>query len=219
LIRKDDTPSFTSSEIADRSTAGPSAKASEASPFAAAIQPPPASGDGKNVGTSSSSPSNEEASSLDQDSAAVAEGQAQSETAPTYATSLVHSAKLVERAGSAELRLGLRSGEFGSVDIRTSMVRNQFTADISVERLELSRVLAAELSTLQDRLTAQRVSVANVTVHNQTGSHSTSSEQQNPRDGPRVPLASSVSRSDEGLIQVTGVFQGNGSTSRLDIHM
>lgn len=219
LIRKDDTLSYTSSETGDHSTASPMAKASEASPFGIGTQPPMATGDGKNASTSLSSAGNGEARALDQDSAAAADGQAQAESALTYPLSLVQSAKLVERAGSAELRLGIRAGEFGSVDIRTSMVRNQFTAEISAERLELSRVLAAELSTLQDRLAAQRVSVANVTVLNHTGSHSTSPEQQNPRDGPRAQVTTSLSRPDEGLMPVAATFQGIASVSRLDIHM
>ena len=97
------------------------------------------------------------------------EAETRAQAAAGYANSLLHSARLVERVGQAELRIGIQTGEFGNVDIRTSMVRNQFTAQISVERGELGKVLAAELPSLQNKLSEQRLPGANITLQNQSG--------------------------------------------------
>jgi flagellar hook-length control protein FliK len=156
---------------------------------------------------------------LEPSSTGVAEAQTLGETAAVYPTSVVQSAKLVERIGESELRLGIRAGEFGSVDIRTSMVHNQFTAEISVERGELGRVMAAELPSLQSRLTEQGVPVANITVQNHTGGASTASDQQNPRGGQQQYATNLANAREEGPMPMLVAFEGTAPASRLDIHM
>jgi hypothetical protein len=163
--------------------------------------------------------SDQQPGKLGQSSTGVAEAQTSGETAAVYPSSLVQSAKLVERIGEAELRLGIRAGEFGSVDIRTSMAHNQFTAEISVERGELGRVMAAELSSLQSRLTEQGVPVASITVQNHTGGPSTASDQQNPRGGQQQYAANLASAREEGPMPMLVPFEGAAPASRLDIHM
>jgi hypothetical protein len=163
--------------------------------------------------------SDQQPGKLERSSTGVAEAQTPGETAAVYPSSLVQSAKLVERIGEAELRLGIRTGEFGSVDIRTSMVHNQFTAEISVERGELGRVMAAELPSLQSRLTEQGVPVASITVQNHTGGASTASDQQNPRGGQQQYAANLASAREEGPMPMLVPFEGAAPASRLDIHM
>jgi len=156
---------------------------------------------------------------LDQKSTGVAQSHPQGEGTAPYPTSVVHSAKLVERMGETELRLGIRAGEFGRVDVRTSMVRNQFTAEISTDRGELGRALAAELPNLQSRLTDQRVPVANITVQDHTGGHSAPSEQQHPRHGQSVyPMNPGVER-EEGPMPAGMALEATAEASRLDIRM
>ena len=197
--RKDGSTSSANSQTTDQGNGSVPAKGIEAPPSfsVAGSQPASTTSDGKNASVSSSGKTSDQPTGqFDPESTGVAQGQTQ-DTQSAYPTSLINSAKLVERIGEAELRLGIRAGEFGSVDIRTSMVRNQFTAEISVEHGELGRVMAAELPSLQNRLTEQRVPVANITVQNHTGSHSTASEQQRPRDGQQMYTTNSVSRQDE----------------------
>lgn len=222
--RKDDSPASANSQAADQSKGSVPAKAIEASPSSSAAVSQPLStgmtGEGKNANASlPPNASGQQTSQFDPESTGVAHGQTQPESQAAYPLSLINSAKLVERIGEAELRLGIRAGEFGSVDIRTSMVRNQFTAEISVERGELGRVMAAELPSLQDRLMEQRVPVANITVQNHTGSHSAGSEQQKPRDGQQVYTTNSLSRLDEGPMPALVALEGTAPASRLDIHM
>jgi flagellar hook-length control protein FliK len=219
--RKDDSQSSLSSSTPDQNLVSAPAKTIDSSQVfsVSGTQTSPATGDGKTATAGvPQEGSDPKAGQLDQTSTGVAQSQ-QGETAGSYPTSLVHSAKLVERVGEAELRLGIRAGEFGSVDVRTSMIRNQFTAEISTERGELGRAMAAELPSLHNRLAEQRVPVANITLQNQTGNQSTASEQQKPRDGQRMYATNSGSGREEGPISALVALDGTAPTSGLDIHM
>jgi flagellar hook-length control protein FliK len=220
--RKDDSQSSLSSQTPDQTIGSAPAKTTDATPSfsVAGIQPSPTTGDGKSASVGVPHETGPQAGQPDQKSTGVAQSQAQGENAAAYPTSLVHSAKLVERIGETELRLGIRAGEFGSVDIRTSMVRNQFTAEISVERGELGRVMAAELPNLQNRLSEQRVPImANITLQNHTGGQSTASEQQKPRDSQPVYAMNLASAREEGTMPALVALEATAPASRLDIHM
>ncbi len=153
------------------------------------------------------------------ESSGIAANHAQPELPAAYPTSLMNSARLIERMGEAELRLGMRAGEYGNVDIRTSMVRNQFTAEISVERGELGRAMAADLPGLQDRLAEQRLPVTNIILQDHSGSPSNAGEQHKPRGGQPVYESNSVKNEDEVPMSAVAALEANISSSRLDIHM
>jgi len=216
--RKDDLASSANSEEADQKGTGP-IKASEVSPsFPVAGNQPLTTSDGKNASAGlSPNASDPRSGAFGQESTGVKQSPTQPET-QTYPTSLINSAKLVERVGEAELRLGMQAGEFGRVDIRTSMVRNQFSAEISVERGELGRVMAADLPSLQNRLTDYRLPTVNLTIQNHPGS-STGAEQQKRQDEQRAYSTNSVSSRDEGPIAPLVAWEGTAAASRLDIHI
>ena len=223
--RKDDSTSSTNSQAADPANAAAPAKASDASASFSVASQPASTGDSKTATANSPAKAPDQSNDQptghhDAESASVAPGQTMADAQAAYPTSAVNSARLVERMGESELRLGIRAGEFGSVDIRTSMVRNQFTAEISVERGELGRVMAAELPGLQNRLSEQRVPFANITLQNHTGSQSSASEQQRPRDGqPLYAATNSTSSQNEGPMPAVVALEGTTPASRLDIHM
>ena len=219
--RKDDAPPSGGSTVDDQATATTPAKpvASTTAFSVAGIQPSTSAADGKSSNVGVPHEGSDLPGQLDQKSTGVVQSQAQGESSSPYPTSVVHSAKLVERMGETELRLGIRAGEFGSVDVRTSMVRNQFTAEISTERGELGRALAAELPSLQNRLTDQRVPVANITLQSHTGSHSGPPEQQNPRQGQPVYPTNPGSGREEGLMPAMVASEATVEASRLDIRM
>jgi flagellar hook-length control protein FliK len=151
--------------------------------------------------------------------AATEDAEAATEAAAVSANSPIHAARLVAGIEQSELRVGLRSGEFGNVDIRTSLVRNQFTAEISVERGELGRVLAAELPSLQHRLSEQHLSAADITVQHHSSGGS-SEFQQGSRQGDRaVPVNSSGDRESQGGSMPVLPVEHMETTARLDIHM
>ena len=54
--------------------------------------------------------------------------------------------------GQSEMRVGIRSNEFGNISISTSSTRELISAQISLEHGELARTLAAHLPEVQQRL-------------------------------------------------------------------
>jgi len=152
-------------------------------------------------------------------SAAAAETEARVQAAATYANSLLHSARLLERAGQTEIRVGIQTGEFGNVDIRTSMVRNQFTAQISVERGELGRVLAAELPNLQNKLSEQRLPMSNITLQHQASGGSSGFGQGSRHSQTSPSFAMTQNVETEMPAAWLPSPENSISTGRLDVHM
>jgi hypothetical protein len=142
------------------------------------------------------------------------------EAAALAATSPLHAAKLVAGMERSELRMGLHAGEFGNVDIRTSLVRNQFTAEISVERGELGRALAAELPNLQHRLTEQQhLPSATITVQEHSTSGSSEFQQGSRQSQSAPPVNAPGSRGQEDSSPLVLPVEAMEATARLDIHM
>ncbi len=219
--RKDGLLSSVTPQGTDQSDDSASAKGIGLTPPSslAAIAPPSPNGDSSDANAGLPSKANDQDGHSNQDLTGAAQNLATPESTAAYPAPLISSAKLIERIGEAELRLGIRAGEFGSVDIRTSMVRNQLTAEISVERGELGRVMAAELSGLQTRLSEQRIPVANITVQNHTGGQSTAAGEQKPRDEQQISAPSPVGHGHEGVMAALISSEVTASTTRLDIHM
>lgn len=87
---------------------------------------------------------------------------------PTSASSPVATAKLVQGMSQSEFRVGMQSLEFGSIDIRTSVARHMFSAQISVEHNDMAKSLTADLPALFHKLADQQVPVASITIHGQS---------------------------------------------------
>jgi hypothetical protein len=74
-----------------------------------------------------------------------------SATAPD-ALPVINSARLIQSVGQTEMRVGMRSNEFGNISISTSSTRDLISAQISVDHGELAKTLAAHLPEMQSRL-------------------------------------------------------------------
>ncbi len=140
---------------------------------------------------------------------------------PVAPGAVMQSAKLLERIGQSELHIGVQAGEFGNVDIRTSMTHHQMTAEISVEHGDLGRALAAELPSLQNKLAEHRINSANLVLQTQTGDSSSSSHRQG--DWQRVQSLPATIYSSEADSRTEAWLPPMGfvteSNARLDIHM
>jgi hypothetical protein len=64
----------------------------------------------------------------------------------------INTAKLIQNMGQSEMRVGMRSTEFGSISISTSATRDLISAQISLDHGELAKTLAAGLPEMQARL-------------------------------------------------------------------
>jgi hypothetical protein len=65
---------------------------------------------------------------------------------------VINSAKLIQSIGQTEMRVGLRSSDFGNISISTSATRDSISAQISLDHGELARTLAFHLPEMQARL-------------------------------------------------------------------
>jgi hypothetical protein len=74
-----------------------------------------------------------------------------STTAP-QALPVINTAKLIQSIGQSEMRVGMRSNEFGSISISTSATRDSISAQISLDHGELAKTLAVHLPEMQARL-------------------------------------------------------------------
>lgn len=73
-------------------------------------------------------------------------------TAAPQASPVINTAKLIQSAGQSEMRVGMRSNEFGNISISTSATRDSISAQISLDHGELAKTLAAHLPEIQARL-------------------------------------------------------------------
>ena len=97
-----------------------------------------------------------------------------------------HSAQLLDKVSQSELRLGMRTGEFGNVEIRTSIEHQQVKAEISSERGDLGGALATELPRLEQRMREQNVPLSTVVVHD-ANARAGSGADRGPRQQPLQP--------------------------------
>lgn len=81
---------------------------------------------------------------------------------------VINTAKLIHSMGQSEMRVGMRSDEFGNISISTTASKDVITAQISLDHSELAKTLAAQLPEMQARLNSGQT----VNVHidmNSTG--------------------------------------------------
>jgi len=72
--------------------------------------------------------------------------------AAPQALPVINTAKLIQSMGQSEMRVGMRSTEFGNISISTSSTRDLISAQISLDHGELARTLTAHLPEMQARL-------------------------------------------------------------------
>jgi hypothetical protein len=65
---------------------------------------------------------------------------------------VINTAKLIQSMGQSEMRVGMRSTEFGTISISTSSTRDLISAQITLDHGELAKTLAAHLPEIQARL-------------------------------------------------------------------
>ncbi len=62
---------------------------------------------------------------------------------------VINTARLIQSMGQSEMRVGMRSTDFGNISISTSATRDLISAQISLDHGELARTLATHLPEMQ----------------------------------------------------------------------
>jgi hypothetical protein len=134
------------------------------------------------------------------------------------ATVALHSAKLLDSLGRSELRVGMKMGDLGNVEIRTQLHHDQVRAEISVERGDLGHTLAAELPALQQKLRDHDVPIASIVVNHQaaagSGSFERGSQQQQQATTPMAHVFGV-----ESFHSISSPEETHSTDSALDIHI
>jgi hypothetical protein len=130
----------------------------------------------------------------------------------------INTARLVQTMSESEMRVGMRSTEFGDISIRTSVSQQQLTAQISVDHGELGNAISAHLPSLQSKLGSDFGLHASIEVNqlggSATGGSGQSSHQNHKMISQPVPLDSSALQADADPITLP---HESLEVSRLDI--
>jgi flagellar hook-length control protein FliK len=138
------------------------------------------------------------------------------ETLPTSASSPV-TAKFVQGMNQSEFRVGMQSQEFGNIDIRTSVARHMFSAQISVEHGDMAKSMTAQLPGLYHRLADQQVAVGNIVIHGQNLGTSSGLAQDAQHQNWQSQGHGAAKSSAEPVLPV--ITEGTNSAGRLDIRI
>jgi hypothetical protein len=90
----------------------------------------------------------------------------------------VQTAHLVQQLSETELHVGIQSGQFGKIDIHTSISQSQISARIYVEHDELGKAMAGALPQLHDKLAVEHRLDAQVELYNTGSSYSSGADRQ-----------------------------------------
>jgi hypothetical protein len=90
--------------------------------------------------------------------------------AVAQAAPVINTAKLIQSMGQTEMRVGMRSIEFGNISISTSTTQGLISAQISLDHGELAKTLAAQLPEMQARLSSEQAMDVRIDMNStQTG--------------------------------------------------
>jgi flagellar hook-length control protein FliK len=146
------------------------------------------------------------------------EGDLPDEALPTATASSVTSAKLVHDMGQSEFRVGMQTQEFGSIDIRTSVARHMFSAQISVEHSDVAKSMTADLPALYHKLADQQVPVASIVIQGQSFATSSGLAQDSQQPQTWRPQSYNATKSDAETA-LPGLIETLDSAGRLDIRI
>lgn len=86
---------------------------------------------------------------------------------PPVSASPLQWAQMANKAGHAEMRIGLNTAEFGSVEVRTSVHATDVGVQIGSEKGDLRSLLTPELPSIANTLHQQDLRLAQVSFHQQ----------------------------------------------------
>jgi len=150
--------------------------------------------------------------------AAVADADGPDEALPTSTPSPVTTAKLVQDMNHSEFRVGMQSPEFGNIDIRTSVARHMFSAQISVEHSDVAKSMTADLPALYHKLADQQVPVASIVIQGQSFATSSGLAQDSQQPQTWRPQSYNVTK-PEAETALPVLMETLDSAGRLDIRI
>jgi hypothetical protein len=146
----------------------------------------------------------------------------QSDLTPVVPLGSVQTAHLVQHLSETELRVGIQAGEFGKIDIRTSVSQNQLSAQIYVEHGELGKALAEGMSQLHEQLSTAHHMDAQIELYNTGSSYSNGSDRQQHQSQGTPEQNGPASRDADASapqVEIVPEAPSAGTTMGLDMHI
>jgi hypothetical protein len=138
---------------------------------------------------------------------------------------VINTAKLIQSMGQSEMRVGMRSNEFGNISINTSTSKDLISAQISLDHGELAKALAAQLPEMQARLGSNQAMDVRIDMSGAgtSGSMSNGSADQSRDDrqqpGYSAQSYASSSAVDRQISPAAAATGYGGINARLDIRV
>lgn len=140
------------------------------------------------------------------------------------ATSAMSNAQLIQSVHGSEMRLGIKSADFGDITINTSLNHQALSAQISMEHTALGHALAAHLPAIEEKLSNAYGMQAKVELRSNSQSSSTNDSEGSPKQGRHAEgyRSKDVSSPSAGVLQASTsspYISSAATTSRLDIRI
>ena len=146
---------------------------------------------------------------------------------------VINTAKLIQSMGQSEMRVGMRSTEFGNISISTSATRDLISAQISLDHGELAKVLSAHLPEMQARLTGNQAVDVHIDLNGEQARQSAgtsgdmssgsagASRGSRQQGGNTAPRYSGTEATEQHVLPVAAAMTAGDSRSntRLDIRI
>jgi hypothetical protein len=144
---------------------------------------------------------------------------AASQPIPTAPLGTVQTASLVQHLSETEMHVGIQTGEFGKIDIHTSINQNQISARIYVEHDELGKAMAANLPQLHEKLSVEHRLDAQIELHNTGTNHSNGSDRQQSQQQRTTQNGPASRDADDPIPQVETAREPASTLSNMGLDM
>ena len=101
------------------------------------------------------------------------------------APALIQSARVLERMGQSEMRLGLNSGNFGAIELHTHVNQDQVGASIATSHAELRAAMMAEMPSLEHAIAQHQLKLDSFNLDSRTSAQNGGSGDAAGNQSPR----------------------------------
>ncbi len=88
---------------------------------------------------------------------------------------VVQSARVLERMGQTEMRVGVNTASFGNVELRTTLNQDQVGASIATSHMELHAAMMAEMPSLERAMAQHHLRLDSLDLNARGGAHDSGS--------------------------------------------
>ena len=123
---------------------------------------------------------------------------------------VIQSARVLERMGQSEIRLGLNSNNFGSIELHTRVNQDRVGASIATSHTDLRAAMMAEMPSLERAMAQHQLKLDSFNFDTRTGTQNSDSGSSARNQSPRSPTQSAghiSGFSDETAAEQTAPLQ------------